>query len=561
MTNPTLTHHGGATGVTGSCHRLQLAADRALLVDCGLFQGKDAEPSPPVGAGPARERAAGAAEVGTTPNADSRARHAPTGLSTNAHFEQHRVTFPVDDVLALIVTHVHIDHIGRLPYLLAAGYRGPILCSVPSARLLPLVIEDALKVGFTRDRKLIERFLEEVHSRLVPLEYQTWHTLIDDERHHVRIRLQRAGHILGSAYVEVDIQTPEVPPSLRGRAADAAVQPPPGSPRPSGPRDDGGEASSGPRDDAAAPPTTRIVFSGDLGAPNSPLLPAPKPPERADVLVLESTYGDRVHEDRSTRQARLKAAIDHALENNGTVVIPAFSIGRTQELLYELEDLIHTHTAEGDGIESRPHAHRHAHWQNLEIIVDSPLAARFTEAYRDLKPYWDAEAHERLHHGRHPLAFENLYTVDSHEEHLQTVDYLARTGRPAVVIAASGMAAGGRVVNYLKRMLGDERHDVLFVGYQAEGTPGRAIQRHGPRGGWVQLDGERIDIRARIHTIGGYSAHADQNDLLAFIQGIPQAPKEMRLIHGERDAREALKAEIEAWAQSNGHAVEVTCAA
>jgi metallo-beta-lactamase family protein len=482
MTYPNLSHHGGAQGVTGSCHRLQLAADRALLVDCGLFQGQDAE------------------------SADS--------------LEQHRVAFPVDDVLALIVTHVHIDHIGRLPYLLAAGYRGPILCSVPSARLLPLVIEDALKVGFTRDRKLIERFLEEVHSRLVPLEYQTWHILIDDERHHVRIRLQRAGHILGSAYVEVDIATPD------NR-------------------------------------TTRIVFSGDLGAPNSPLLPAPESPERADILVLESTYGDRVHEDRSTRQARLKAAIDHALENNGTVLIPAFSIGRTQELLYELEDLIHTQTnaTEGDGIEFRPRAHSNAHWQDLEIIVDSPLAARFTEAYRDLKPYWDAEAHERLHEGRHPLAFENLYTVDSHEEHLQTVDYLARTGRPAVVIAASGMAAGGRVVNYLKRMLGDERHDVLFVGYQAEGTPGRAIQRHGPRGGWVQLDGERIDIRAKVHTIGGYSAHADQNDLLAFIQGVPQAPKEIRLIHGERDAREALKTEIETWAAANGHNVEVSLAA
>ena len=456
-----------------------------------------------MGAGPARERAAGAAEVGAASNADSRARHAPTGGSTDAHFEQHRVTFPVDDVLALVVTHVHIDHIGRLPYLLAAGYRGPILCSVPSARLLPLVIEDALKLGFTRDRKLIERFLEEVHNRLVPLEYQAWHTVIDDERHHVRIRLQRAGHILGSAYVEVDIQTPEAnsslrgaqpSSSLRGAAGDAAVQPPPGSPRACGPRDDGGEASFGPRDDEAEEATTRIVFSGDLGAPNSPLLPAPNPPERADVLVLESTYGDRVHEDRSTRQARLKAAIAHALENKGTVLVPAFSIGRTQELLYELEDLIHQATD--------------PHWQDLEIIVDSPLAARFTEAYRDLKPYWDLEARERLHHGRHPLAFENLYTVDSHEEHLQTVDYLARTGRPAVVIAASGMAAGGRVVNYLKRMLGDECHDVLFVGYQAEGTLGRAIQRHGPRGGWVQLDGERIDIRARIHTIGGDSAQA-----------------------------------------------------
>ena len=169
--------------------------------------------------------------------------------------------------------------------------------------------------------------------------------------------------------------------------------------------------------------------------------------------------------------------------------------------------------------------------------------------------------HERLHHGRHPLAFENLYTVDSHEEHLQTVDYLARTGRPAVVIAASGMAAGGRVVNYIKSMLGDERHDVLFVGYQAAGTPGRAIQRHGPRGGWVQLDGQRSEIRARIHTIGGYSAHADQNDLLAFIQGIPQAPKEIGLIHGERDPREALRALIETWARANHHAVEVSVAA
>lgn len=171
MTYPNITHHGGAQGVTGSCHRLQLAADRALLIDCGVFQGQDAE------------------------RVDS--------------LEQHRVTFPVDDVLALIVTHAHIDHIGRLPYLLAAGYQGPILCSVPSARLLPLVIEDALKVGFTRDRKLIERFLKEVHSRLVPLEYQTWHAIIDAEYHHVRIRLQRAGHILGSAYVEVDIATPD----------------------------------------------------------------------------------------------------------------------------------------------------------------------------------------------------------------------------------------------------------------------------------------------------------------------------------------------------------------
>jgi hypothetical protein len=167
---------------------------------------------------------------------------------------------------------------------------------------------------------------------------------------------------------------------------------------------------------------------------------------------------------------------------------------------------------------------------------------------RDLKPYWDAEAHERRNAGRHPLAFENLYTVDRHEAHQQTVDYLARTGRPAMVIAPSGMDAGGRVANVLKCMLGDERHDVLFIGYQAAGTPGRAIQHHGPRGGWVELDGERIDIRAKVHTIGGYSAHADRDDLLGFIQGIPEPPGKIRLIHGEPDARQALKAQIETWA-------------
>lgn len=463
---PYILHHGGADGVTGSCHRLQIARDRALLIDCGLFQGEDAESDDATG--------------------------------------QLTVDFSVDDLLALIVTHVHIDHIGRLPYLLAAGFKGPILCSIPSARLLPLVIEDALKVGFTRDTRLIQRFLVEVEQRLVPLDYKTWHTAIDDERHRVRIKLQRAGHILGSAYVEIDLHD-----------------------KPTGHRE-------------------RIVFSGDLGAPHSPLLPAPKPPYRADTLVIESTYGNREHEDRTTRRQRLQMAIDRALDNGGTVIIPAFSIGRTQELLYELEGLIHNA--------------RDSRWRDLEVIVDSPLAARFNEAYRELKPWWDAEAHRRLRSGRHPLSFDNLYTIESHEQHQRTVEYLATTGRPAVVIAASGMASGGRVVNYLKRMLGDERHDVLFIGYQGAGTPGRDIQRFGSRGGWIVLDGERIDIRARIDTIGGYSAHADQRDLLNFIKRMRYPPRTVILVHGDRDARLALKRHIEEWAKGQGHPIEVRLA-
>ncbi|MGM0914210.1 MAG: MBL fold metallo-hydrolase RNA specificity domain-containing protein [Pseudomonadota bacterium] len=459
-----LFHYGGASGVTGSCHRLQISDDRALLVDCGLFQGQDAD------------------------HVDS--------------FEQLQVRFPVEDVMALVVTHVHIDHIGRLPYLLAAGYRGPIICSVPSARLLPLVIEDALKISFTRDRALIERFLAEVAGRLVALPYREWHTLVDDARHRVRVKLKRAGHILGSCYVEVDV--------LERQRGD----------------------------------TQRTLFSGDLGAPYAPLLSAPEPPWGCDSLVLESTYGDRRHEDRRHRRGRLKAAIDRALENGGTVVIPAFSIGRTQELLYEMETLIHQAGSR--------------RWRELEIIVDSPLAARFTEVYRELKPWWDAEAHARLKAGRHPLSFENLYTVSSHEEHERTVAYLAESHRPAVVIAASGMVSGGRVVNYLKRMLGDPRHCVLFTGYQGAGTPGRDIQRYGPRGGWVALDGERIDIRARVETVSGYSAHADQHDLLNFVRRMRRPPRHIRLVHGERHAQQALREVLLAWAVEKGHELEVT---
>ncbi len=462
-------HHGAAGGVTGSCHRLQVGPGHAYLVDCGLFQGDEAV---------------------------SEAR----GGAATTDLERHRIEFSIADVQALIVTHVHIDHVGRLPYLLAAGFSGPIYCSVPSARLLPLVIEDALRVGFTRNARMIEAAVARMQSQLVPLEYRTWQALPGPLGRPARLRLQRAGHILGSAYVEIDV----------GQGRDSS----------------------------------RVVFSGDLGAPHAPLLPAPKPPARADVVVLESTYGDRRHDDRRQRRARLAAAIDHALEDGGTVMIPAFSIGRTQELLYELEGLIHSA--------------RSRRWRDLEVIVDSPLAARFTAVYRELKPYWDAEAHRRLRSGRHPLSFENLYTVDSHEEHEQTVGYLARTHRPAVVIAASGMAAGGRIVNYLKAMLSDPRHAVLFVGYQARGTPGHRIQRS-PRGS-VVFDGERYPIRARVESISGYSAHADQQDLLGFVGRMQRLPREVRLIHGERRAMRVLRRELLAMASRRGQPLEVSLA-
>ncbi len=450
----TVHHHGAINGVTGSCHELRLDDGRSLLVDCGLFQGTEQ----------------------------------PGNASADKGLE---IDFPVDGLMGLVVTHVHIDHVGRIPYLLAAGFRGPIFCTEASALLLPLVLEDALKVGFTRNAPLIKRFLDQIRLQVVALPYKQWRSVGAG----VSIKMHPAGHILGSAYVEAKIQAAgAVPVSKRD---------------------------------------WRVIFSGDLGAPYTPLLPAPKSPWRADLLVLESTYGDRLHENRAQRQVRLRQVIEHALVNRGAVLVPAFSIGRTQELLYDLEGLIHRMGGReaGNGVR----------WDQLEIIVDSPLAAKMTASYRRLRHLWDNEAHRRLNAGRHPLAFEQLYTVESHDEHLQTVAYLANSKRPAVVIAASGMCSGGRVVNYLKALLGDPRHDVLFVGYQAAGTPGRVIQQYGPKGGYVELDGQRFTIRAGVHTLGGYSAHADQASLMRFVKGIRHQPREIRLVHGDDSAKRSLQ--------------------
>ncbi|MCP5205386.1 MAG: MBL fold metallo-hydrolase [Pseudomonadales bacterium] len=449
-------HHGAVNGVTGSCHELRLRDGPGMLVDCGLFQGAETSGS--------------GADAATL-----------------------KIDFPIEHIQALVVSHVHIDHVGRIPYLLAAGFRGPIICTEPSARLLPLVLEDAMKMGVTRDRRQLQRFVDLIAGRIVALPYGRWQQAVAAAGGSIAIRFQPAGHILGSAYVECEVK--------------------------------------------AAGEQHRVVFSGDLGAPHAPLLPAPRSPYKADTLVIESTYGDRLHQGRRERSLQLKKVVERALRDDGAVLIPAFSIGRTQEILYEIEGLIHRHGDDQAG------AHR---WRDLEIIVDSPLAAGFTRVYRELRPYWDAEALGRVRAGRHPLAFEQLYTVGDHAQHQRAVNYIKQRGHPCVVIAASGMCAGGRMVNYLKALIGDPRTDILFIGYQAAGTPGRAIQRHGPQGGWVELDGQRFDIRAGVYTISGYSAHADQHNLVNFVRRMRVKPRQIRIVHGDDDAKAELQRQYRA---------------
>ncbi|USH03274.1 MBL fold metallo-hydrolase [Grimontia kaedaensis] len=433
-------HHGAKTGVTGSCHQLTTEIGK-LLIDCGLFQGDETRPLD--------------------------------------------IEFDVHDIDALILTHAHIDHIGRLPWLLAAGFKSPIYCTLATAKLVPMMLDDALRLQLGLKRKDRQRILKLIESLTVPVHYGVWRSVYHRPDCVADIRFQPAGHILGSAFVEVKLPSKEV-----------------------------------------------IVFSGDLGPNNTPLLPDPTPPERVDVLVIESTYGDGVHESIEHRAQRLKALIDRSLLDGGVILIPAFSVGRTQELLFDIEAILATQLNESERRE----------WSKIPVILDSPMAAKVTERYREFKALWSEEAKTRLEVGRHPLAFEQCITIDSHSDHQALVNRLKQTGEPAIVVAASGMCNGGRILNYLKALLPDARTDVILAGYQARGTLGRKLQRGEQQ---VEIDNKPIDVSAHIHTMSGYSAHADKNELLQFIEGIPTKPKEIRIVHGDEKAQEALAAEVE----------------
>lgn len=255
------------------------------------------------------------------------------------------------------------------------------------------------------------------------------------------------------------------------------------------------------------------------------------------VVILD--FPHRINEGRAQRWEKLRQVIVRALENRGALLVPAFSIGRNQELLYEIESLIAEHRHD--------EAAANLPWDDLEIIVDSPLALRITEVYDRLRRLWDMEATEVVSQGRHPLSFEQITVIESHADHRSTVDYLRRTARPCVVIAAGGMCGGGRIVSYLKALMGDPRTDILFIGYQAHGTPGREIieatktsmKTHAPA--HIDLDGGSYPLRAAVHSISGYSAHADQQDLINFVRGIPVPPESILLVHGENDARRTLE--------------------
>ena len=435
---------GAAGEVTGSCHILTVGG-RRLLLDCGMIQG------------------------GATAD------------------ERNRAPFPFDaaQVDAVILSHAHIDHCGRLPLLRNRGFRGPVYANPAGRDLVRILLAD----GATMAERDAERENRRRKKAGDPRQVEPLYTLEDAQAALQLFRTVRygqamevlpgvelvfrdAGHILGSASVW-----------LRLREGDLE---------------------------------RKLVFSGDVGQFDTPILCDPETGPAADLVLMESTYGDRRHRDRDATRAEFGSILRAARDDGGNVLIPAFAVGRSQEILYELA----THF-EAWGL---------ADWQ---IFLDSPMAIEATEVYWKHANLFDEEAQAWHARARSLPPLPNLKLSRTADESMA----INKIPHGAIVIAGSGMCTGGRIVHHLKHNLGRPECDVVFSGFQAQGTTGRAIVDGREV---VRIHGEPIKVAARVHTLGGFSAHGDQQDLLRWHEGIPGRPP-VWLVHGESQAAAGLR--------------------
>jgi metallo-beta-lactamase family protein len=430
---------GAAGEVTGSCHILEVGG-RKLLLDCGLIQGGKKDEAR---------------------NADP---------------------FPFDaaKIDAVVLSHAHLDHCGRLPLLVKRGFRGPVFAQEASCELTAILLADAAHLQ-ERDA--------EYRSRKTGRNVKPLYSLADGEqvmrqmhgvkyRHRtevmagVSVRFRDAGHILGSCSVEVWLS-------------------------------EGGEER-------------KIVFSGDLGQFDTPILRDPEAIKRADLVLMESTYGNRRHRDRSKTIEELGEIFSAARSRRGNILIPAFSIGRSQEILYQMG--------------------KHFQQWNLRrfrIFLDSPMAIEASRVYWEYDHLYDEEATRlRLENGGMPL-LKNLTLSQATDDSMA----INRIHSGAIVIAGSGMCNGGRIVHHLKHNLGREETQVIIVGYQARGSLGRRLV-DGEES--VRIHGQHVPVRAAIHTVGGLSAHGDQDDMARWYECMENRPP-VYLVHGERESQEGFR--------------------
>jgi len=435
---------GAAGTVTGSSHLLRVL-DKRILLDCGLYQGKDE-----------KERG-------------------------NDVF-----SYVPSTVDYLLLSHAHIDHSGRIPLLYKRGFRGKIFCTPPAKALAEILLldsafiheQDAEWENKKRERKGLEPIeplyrvqdAEKALTLFEAVDFGEEKTLFEG----FRFRFLEAGHMLGAAITEMFIQEEER--------------------------------------------KVKLVYTGDLGNQGIPLMKEPEIVEEADFVIMESTYGNRLHPDNQTEHEELVHIINETYHRGGNVIIPSFAVGRTQELLYILSEFQESgRLAPG-----------------VKVYVDSPLARKSTMIFKEFTQYFDEESQEKMRRGDHVLEFHNLFFTETVEDSME----LNRTKKGCVIISASGMATAGRIRHHLKHNLWREECSIVFVGYQAEGSLGRIIQDGVKK---VTLFGEEIAVHAKIHSFSGLSGHADRKGLYNWVKAMRKGPKEIFLTHGDLGAATALK--------------------
>jgi metallo-beta-lactamase family protein len=399
--------------------------------------------------------------------------------------------FKAGSLNAVLITHAHIDHTGYLPRLVQQGFRGPVYCSKGTADLLKILLPDAGRLQ-EEDADYRNRHNLTKHNPALPLytEKNAYAALellkpvpntgeAIEVAPGIRAGFRIAGHILGSSLVLLEVDH---------ALADGQGR--------------------------------RILFSGDLGHYDQPIIRDPAPPPGCDYLLVESTYGDRLHDPEDPKVA-LARIINDAAQRDAPVLIPAFAVGRTQEIVYLIRELEEEKTI-----------------PILPVTVDSPMAAAATAAYANRKEEQDEEYTSILTRQRHPLRTHSMTTASSRQESKRLND--AKGAR--VIVSASGMMTGGRVLHHAMRLVPDPEATIVFVGYQAAGTTGRRILDGEPE---VKIMGQRVPVRCRIAKIGGFSAHADYAEVLRWLGGIESGvPRQTFLTHGEPEAANAMAAHI-----------------